>query len=312
MGNKFLALSLTAAMLTACQGQNPFKRESNPVRNYPRVARSIETKESTVPYGSKVDTNGGTPLDCSSPFIVSSNSPDLNNVFYFSDDSATSFEVSVQNRFGDKFLIEALDLPDGAEFKPLRHDSDSAMTFQLAWTPKNQSSARPVITLKMQSEKMLARCKSPDIERLQLFVEKAKGKPTVSVTGVPKAIEFGQEFSFKIVVNDALAKGEKPVLNALVFETAQKPSDMVVIDGSKAADCNPEAKLNDDGRYQFSCKFLSSALQETDSEGLRNSGKTAEASFSVSARSRSVATNLYRVSMKVLFKKVAQAKGAKK
>lgn len=312
MGNKFLSLSVATVLLTACQGQNPFRRESNPVRNYPRIAHSIETKESTVPYGTKVSGNGGTPLDCTSPFIISSNSPDVNNVFYFTNDSATAFEVSVQNRFGDKFTVEAMDLPDGAEFKPLRQDSDSAMTFQLAWTPKNQSSARPVITLKMQSEKMLARCKSPDIERLQLFVEKAKGKPTLSVTGIPKSIEFGQEFSFKVVVNDTLAKGEKPVLNALVFEAPQQAGDMTVIDGSKSADCSPEAKLNEDGRFQFSCKFLSGALQETDNEGLRNSGKTVEASFSVSARSRSISTNLYRVSLKVLFKKVATGKGAKK
>lgn len=306
------AALLSAVILSACQGQNPFKRESNPVRNYPNVDRSIENKESTVPYGVNPKTAMGTPYDCTGSLTITSNSPDGQNVFYFVEDSAASFQVNVLNRLGDKFELTTSALPDGAEFKLLKQLSDNSAIYQLSWTPK--AAGRATINLQMRSEALSARCKGAiGMERLHLLAEKTKGKPTVSVSGLQKTIEYGQEDSFTVEVTDPQAKDLLPSLNPLVFDASiAKDSELPVIDGSKAADCTATPKLNDEGRYQFDCKFLSTALTEGEVASLRGSGKSALAVFSVSAQSRGLSTNVLPVQVKVAFKKVAAAKGQKK
>lgn len=308
----FAVLVLSA--LTACHGQDPFKRESNPIRNYPRVADSIEKREGAAPYGVKPKSPGGTPYDCTGSFVINSNSPDGRTVFYFVEDSASMFEISIVNRLGDSFEVQALGVPEGAEFKLLKNNSANTATYMLAWTPKNvitgsETTFRPNITLNLKSKALSERCQGAmATETLHLLVEKTGGKPTISVTGLPQTkIKFGREFSFKIDVNDPSATEQKPPqLNGFAFDPALKTEGS--IDGTAAADCNATPKLTD-GKWQFSCKFISAALQAGNEDGLRGSGKTAEAVFIASAKSRASdkSTAPLKLSVKVEFEKTAPA-----
>lgn len=303
---------LSVALLTACQGQNLFKRESNPVRNYPRVADSINKRESAVAYGQKQNPPGNAN-DCSGPFIVRSNSP-TGSTFYFLEGSSADFEISIINRLGDNFEVTATNMPEGAEFKLLRQTSPNSAAYQLAWTPKNiaEDSARAKVTLQLRSKALSDRCQGAmGTEDLHLMVEKLQGHPVASANVTQQtALKFGKDMSFTIDIVDPSAKvNQPPTLEAISFDpgfknesTAQVP----VIDGSKAADCAKSA-TNVDGKWQFKCKFLSSALQADNEDQLRGSGKTAQAVFTVTGKGANLKrTNTLKISVQVLFERVAR------
>src|SRR5262245_10154208 len=113
---KFSLTVAAAVALSACQGQNPFKRESNPVRKYPRVAESIEKGQGAVPYGTKSDTGDTSAYACEGTFAISSNSSEGRTVFSFAEGASLAFTIQILNKLGDEFEASVDGLPEGAEF----------------------------------------------------------------------------------------------------------------------------------------------------------------------------------------------------
>ncbi len=310
----------TVALLTACQGQNPFKRESNPIRNYPKVQDSIHKHEAAHPYGYKQTPDNS--QYCSGPFSITSNSPDGHTIFSFLEDSATTYEIIIMNRLGDAFEVEATGLPQGADFKLLRAASTNTSVYQLSWTPKNiipagEATFRPNVVLNLKSAALTAQCQGAmGSENLNLLVEKVKDRPTLTVTGLPQTqIKVStSEVKFKVLVTDRLSTAQKvPILNGFGFDPAFKlnEDEIKVINGTAAADCNATPKYVNN-KWEFSCKFLPSGLQANNEDGLRGSGKVGEAVFTVSAKSRvnDKSSNTFKASIKVLFEKVAPTAAA--
>ena len=317
---KWSAASLSSiVILSACQGQNPFKRESNPLRDYPKVADSIQKHEGAVPYNSKPSASGngdnGTTV-CAAPFVITSNSPDNHTLFTFEVDSAKAFEILIVNRLGDSFEVAFKNLPPGMEApKVLSTPTVKSAIYQISWSPKNEilvndSAFRSSIALTFKSKALSERCPGAvGTESLNLMVQKVDGRPKVAIT-MPPTIKFGAEAKILIEVTDeAATTGKAPTLNGFTFTPpAQNKDTIKVIDGSRSiSNCDIKPKFRN-GKWQFTCVFLSNALG-TNEHGLVDSGQTGRAIFGVSATSVSSGktSHVTEGSVKVKFDKIPAA-----
>jgi hypothetical protein len=311
---KFAFAAVTALALTACSGQNPVKRESNPVREFPKVAESIQKGEGAVPFGTRPSTEDNSKYACHGPFAISSNSPE-GKAFSFAEGSNIAFTIQILNRLGDEFEASVSGLPEGADFRLLSKDGKNAATYQLSWTPKpgflgTQPSFRTSSILRLKSKQVSERCKTDASETLNLFVEKTQDRPSVAVEGLPQTeIKFGSEVKFNIDVIDTQATAQKTPVLSLGFDAADAANENEkLINGSESVICDKNSKQQEDGQWRFNCKFLSAGLQKSDDEGLVNSGKSAVAVFTVQAKSRvsEKQSSVVKARVKVLFEKVQQ------
>lgn len=318
--NATVTAILAASALSACQGQNPLKRESNPVRNYPRVEESIRTRKGLQPYTQPVKAPSPPPDNsqtiCSQPFAVSINGVAGTRLLKFPEDSLTRFEITLINRLGDEFEAKAAEgFPDSNVFRLLKKDKNSAnvATYQISWNPKKLSSGQFTQIfngrIEITSAALSATCHGVANIYLDLLVEKSGQRPTLSVSGLPQtAVIFGQESAFNIDVEDSVSSGDAPTLNALEFKAQAASAERHTISGVPAIDCiSVPALVPNTKKWRFTCKFLSSALAEKDVKGLLNSNKTATAVAFISAKSQAnqVSSNPHQINIKVKFEKAA-------
>jgi hypothetical protein len=309
---KCAAIAVLGLALSACQGQNPFKRDSNPVRKYPKVADSIEKGEGAVPFGTKPPADDNSRWACHGPFSVRSNSPDGHTVFSFAEGSNLAYTIQILNRLGDEFEASIAGLPEGAEFKLLRTTSKNAAQYQLSWAPKAGTlGTNPVfrtsVVLSLKSKLVTQRCNTAATETMNIIVEKIKDRPTADVSGLPQTeIKFGKDFKFVVDVKDPQASAAKtPVLSVSFDPVDATVESEKLINGSEAVSCESTPKAFGN-KWRFNCSFVSSNLQKNDEEKLLGSGKSAIAVFTVQAKSRSTErlSNVIKSRVKVLFEKV--------
>lgn len=302
------ALLLAAVLgLSACQGQNPFKRSSNPVKNYPKVASSIEKGDGAVPFGTPSPSEDNSRFACHSPFAISSNSPDGKTVFSFSEGSNLAYEIQIVNKLGDEFQASVANLPKDADFKLIRQLSKNSAAYQLSWSPKSATAVRSTAVLTLSSKQMSERCKANATETLNLIVEKTKDRPNIEISDLPQTdIKFGKEVKFSIEVSDSQATAQKTPSVSISFDAVDATVESEqLINGKDAVDCDKNPKQRS-GKWVFTCSFNSAALQKVDEEKLVGSGKTAVATFLAQAESRASGkqSNATKGRVKVQFEKV--------
>lgn len=307
---QFLAGAMTVFLLAACQGQNPFKRESNPVRNYPHVNDSITKREGVVPYGQKQEVKpepDNSQYICSGPFEVSGE-----KVLRFMENAATSYEISIRNRLGDAFEVEVGSLSKDITFRRLpKNLPANEAVYQVAWTPKipaGESILEKTLTLNFKSNILSQRCQGAiAVENIVLLAVKSKDRPVVSIKGLPQtAATFGQDLPFTVEVTDKAADpASPPILNGAVFSSQALSGEREVLDGSGAvANCDVSPAYDDKTqRFRFSCNFTSSLLEKGADKAIIGSGKTADVVFFMTATSRrnGLDSNMARATIKMTF-----------
>ncbi len=316
---KILNLTATATLsvilLTACQGQNPFKRESNPVRNYPRVSESIRTKTGLVPHGRNQEPPkpppDNTQIICSVPFTVTVDGNIGSQTLQFSEDSEKKYEINIINKLGDEFEAKVSSgLPAGATFRLLRKVSANSSLYQLAWNPRRIPPGRGAIInnlkIELTSPALTSRCAGVANIYFDLIALRSGARPTLSVSGLPQTpIQFGEEAAFSVEVDDPAGNGQAPILNDPSFRQEAVSGERTVLNGVSAVDCVKIAEpVPSTSKWKFTCKFLSAALTNVNS--LLNSSKVAQATFFLSAKSKGneVVSNSQQVNIKVKFERV--------
>lgn len=322
--NYTITAVLSATVLSACAGQNPFKRESNPVRNYPRVSQSIKTKTGLVPFNH--DPKPPTPPPdnsqgiCTAPFSISINGTPGTRLLKFPEDSSTTFEITISNRLQDEFEAKAAEgFPGTNVFRLLRKTSANTAVYQLAWNPGRLAQGQFTQTynarIELSSQALSDRCQGGIANiYLDLLVEKSGTRPTVSVNNlVPQTpVVFGpnQEATFTVEVDDpSSTAGSPPSLNELEFRREAISGERTVINAVPATDCQQTpVAIPNTKKWKFACKFISSSLAEADVKPLQNRNVTATAVLFVSAKgANSVASSPRQVNIKVKFERVAAA-----
>ncbi len=294
---KNLILIGAALVLAACQGQNPFKRQSNPVRNYPNVNKSIEEKKNLVPYGTKfdpVEDADNSQKVCSFPFSVFVEGGEGDRLMSFTAGAESVYEIKIRNNMARNtdFTVTANPLPAGAKFA-LKAKDQAVAVYQLTWKPESPANGRYVLVLKFDSDDLKKTCDNAiATERLNLIVENNKEKPTVEAIGVPQVpvvYNKANDVYFTVVVHDRAGSPTAPLAPKLLpaeFRRSAQNAERDVYDGSKLVTCvwNTPMHLGDN-KWQFQCRFHISNMDP--SSELINSGRKITAVFFLTAISDS-------------------------
>ncbi len=290
---KFLILSL-ALSLTACQGQNPFKRESNPLKNYPHASENanrpyVPGKKAARPEGVGADGGSGKPAQppCFEPLKVDV-SPDYGDAgLKFVEEVTTTYDLklTVNGYPIEKLVIKK---PESASVVFVSQ-ADNNYTWQLKWTaPKDSSKIKfdPVV-VEFEDELPKGACaKAVKQVSFKVAVSKTQEVARLSFVDFKEKIKFGDKFDFKVIVEDA--SGRKPELT-LESSAVTKCLEDKVIEGKK---------------FQFACSFDSNLLRNIDK--LVNSGRSSDFTISFKTQQNVKASQKIRV----FFEKIVT--GAKK
>jgi|GEM_PF-6611178 len=322
-----LLLVASIVLLTACQGQNPFKRESNPVKKYPHTMEAA-----TQPYvpGQKTVKPGTAGLDaqgrplapakppCFEPLIVEAE-PDLgNSLLKFVDEVESSYDIKVT--IGGTYTIDDLkaDTPEDSSFRQISRQ-DNTYTLRLTWKPEKGTSAKksdPFVIGFLGEKIPEGACEQAKIRTsFDIVVSKTNDVPSVTFQDIKEKIVFGEKFDFKIIVQDPTAvKGKAPALKPIKFGEKRGSS---VLDASAAVTGCDEGQALSQTKFEFVCHFDSNLVKGV--EKLLSTGKEALASFQVTASSTQTGVNGVPTpqKIKVLFEKIetkpaAPVQGAKK
>ncbi len=276
------ALVISSALLSACQGQNPFKRESNPVKNYPHSMESGNQpyvpgqKPAVAPKGPSVDAGKVAPAapPCFEPVKIEVDPNHGNLLLKFSEETETSYnlKITLNGPQAAKGEVKA-DRPENSEFRLIARQ-DNTLTYKFTWKPaKGEAAQTPAETLivGLDGQPAPGACAGAKNRlTLNVVVSKAGNVPSVSFQEVKEKISYGDKFDFKVIVDDSTAsKAKTPTIS---FE------------GSAALYKCEESKALSETKYEFLCHFDSTALKGV--EKMLNSGKEASTSFSVTATSR--------------------------
>lgn len=309
---KILIITLTfSSLLMGCQGQNPFKRQSNPLKDYPNAQKA---NEPYVPgkraVNAGIASGTGTALgevkpSCFYPLIVEAE-PDFGQpVLKFSEDHENSYliRIALGGKKPDPNKIFA-DFPEGSSLRRIGRDNN-VFIYKFSWKPdigeSAQSSKALVIGLNLTSSNGACEGAESSVS-FGLAVSKSKDTPTVEFSEVKSRIKFGESFEFNIIAEDALAaKGRSPAIKSISFKNSRIEN---LLDASNAViSCN-EGQSLDDSKFQFTCRFDSNLVNGV--ESFLNSGKEAEAVAQITVVSRSTGISSGAVSLrtKIHFEKI--------
>lgn len=307
-----------ALVLIGCQGQSPFERNENPIKDYPGVVAAANQKYDPNHKVVNPPDPDNSQEACYEPFGVKVENDQGNLLLSFSEGTESTYTIDIFAHGGNDFSVTPIGLPQGARFTQISKSGASAQ-FALTWKPpqiRYGQVTNTLISLRFQST-WAQRCGGDIREQLNLQVVKASDAPTVisapaptkpaqqqvekqaqqvakkaatpptiSFKGFPqKQIKFGDSFKFRIEINDPNSSPTSgPDLDKPVFDAQAAGKD--VLDASEAIDCKSPGRSLGGKKWIFSCKFDSNLINNDSLKPLLYSGKTAEAGFFESAISK--------------------------
>lgn len=277
-----LSIGFASVLITAlvgCHGQDPFKGNQNPTRNFNDV-----TSKANKPYGQvrEVDKNPAEvvldPQDCEQPYDLSVENSEGRKLLTFTEGVASQYRLKIVGKIDPLFSISA-GVPKGAQL--LRGGREGAVHYyDFTWTPEadpNRTKQFNLVTrLEYQSASTTTLCQRSYSEELNLIVKKTPQEPTLSFPDFPTSVvPFGSEFKFVIEVVGALsAAGAELSITSMDAAVMSRES---ILDASKAVDCEKSPKAVSPTKWAFECKFFSSKIAHVTS--LLNSEKLVDAKF---------------------------------
>lgn len=320
MGNikLFSSLFIASVLLTACQGQNPFKRQSDPTKKYPHTMESSNRpyvpgqKPAGTPKGA--GTDGGKPvaveIPCFDPVKIEVEPDHGNLLLKFAEETESSYNLKITlkgpNALTGKIIANN---PEDSELI-LTARQDNVYVYKFTWKPAKGASASKAteMSVGLDGEPAKGACANAKNRlAMSLVVSKTNDTPSVSFSGIKEKIKFGESFDFNVIVDDPTAsKGKTPVIKSIKFSEAKGSA---VLDGTAAVTSCDENKVLSPTKYEFVCRFDSNLIKGV--EKLLSTGKQGVTSFTVTAASKDgVLSAPTPQKIKVVFEKIET--GAKK
>jgi hypothetical protein len=285
-----LATLFLCAGLIGCQGDNTFKRESNPVKDYTSVLNDAQ------PYvPGQVNKTPPAPdnsqLACYEPFKVSVERDQGNKLLFFTEEIQGRYVINVRSLIDQNLPwdIKAVDLPAGSSFRRVSKSGNTA-SFEFVWTPAKGRTTDvdlKVLTLRYISIAE-SKCQSgPITQSLNLVVKKNDGEPAVSFAGLPdQAIRLGDTFSFQIKITDPAGTAEAaPDLKEIAFNAGATSGERAVLNAKAAVSCGETGRF-DKSSWLFDCRFDSAKLNSKQVEAAAKQQGVVEAMFTATAYSK--------------------------
>lgn len=167
-----------ALVIMGCQGQDPTKRQSDPVADYPNLYK----KENTQPYGDgthKEIPPGPVPDNsqeyCAQPMQVKVEKAMGNTLLVFTEGVQATYNISVRSMLPGKFAVRAKGFDQGPQLKLIKTVGNTA-TYTLSWTPvilKNDDYTFKAVTLQYAND-LGEKCGTGTSVVLNLFINKSK------------------------------------------------------------------------------------------------------------------------------------------
>jgi len=281
----FFLVGLSALYLMGCQGQNPFRRQSDPTSQYTvkENSRPYRTNESKEPATPPPDTRERV---CPESFRISVEGSHGSRTLYFVEGESKTYNINVRNLLGDKFSLSTPKIPQGASFAAI---DAAAGKFRFTWTPGrvgNMSHRQESLVLQFTSPAYQTACpvNSAAVEQLDVVVQMSNDEPSLEITGLTKnVLPFGEDIEFQVRIKDpnGSANYVPNLINGFMRADARN-SERVILNARSAIDCE-SIGVWQNNEYLVKCKFISKLLPNL--ETLLNSGNTATARFFMQASS---------------------------
>ncbi|MGE4132616.1 MAG: hypothetical protein AB7F86_13315 [Bdellovibrionales bacterium] len=280
-------IAVGVALLTACQGQNFFKRQSNPTRKYPKVSESIVDKKGVVPYGQpevKKPDPDNSQYYCRQPFGIQIENTEGGQVLTFAEGRQSQYRVSITNYLGDDFQVQ-VKAPTGVDITQTKKDG-AKQVHQITWTPQRLSAGRfflrESLSLSMTSASFAKLCPGKIArERITLLVEQNQDRPIVALVNLPQTSISSKtsEVPFVIEVNDRLGNPNlAPASPIFTFSRQAETGERKVLDAHTAVRCDADpTPMANSTKWTFKCQFLPGMLNVP--ADIKDSGKTVSAVF---------------------------------
>lgn len=334
MGNLFVKSCLLALplILSACHGQDPFKRESNPIKAYPATQEAAN--EPYVP-GQRPTTPPPAPAPAATPkvqpepppcYSIESVQPQAGSELTFTEGVENSHQVVI--KLGGPQRVE-LDIqaerPTDALWRLLSRQGNE-LKYSLTWKPaKNapkSSKLNIVYNVKDSEDACSADQKSVS---LNLTVsssgaaapaaeesETASEKLALTFPDLKNKITFGDKFEFIVLVEDpAATEGKAPDLQSINYLQSSQRAGFLNARPAVTG-CDEAGRPVGGNKFEFVCAFNSDFIDGVDK--YLNSGREVTAAFAITVVStangkteRSTAQNI-----DVSFPNVSGKQGAKR
>jgi hypothetical protein len=298
------------AFLMGCQGQNPFKRQSDPTKAYPHTMESSNRPyvpgQKAVKPGVQGADGGATVVPaeppCFEPVKVEASPDHGNDLLKFVEETEGAYDLKV-TLGGPQTQELKIDRPEESDLRMIARQ-DNSYTYRLTWKPAKGASAQknePVI-VGFEGELPKGACaQSKNRVSLNVVVSKTNDTPGISFPDMKEKIKFGDKFAFKVVVQDPqAAAGKSPTLKWSYGEARGSS----VLDGSAAVTGCKESQALENNNFEFSCQFDSNLIKKVDK--LLSTGKEAYTSFRFVATSAATGVKSPPTpqKIKVLFEKI--------
>jgi hypothetical protein len=299
------------AFLMGCQGQNPFKRQSDPTKAYPHTMESsnrpyVPGQKAAKP-GTQGAAGGGTPAapaepPCFEPVTVEASPDHGNDLLKFVEETEGAYDLKI-TLGGPQTQELKIDRPENSDLRMVARQ-DNTYTYRLTWKPAKGASAGKNDPVVVGFEGELPKGACPQAKNrvsLSVVVSKTNDVPGVSFEDMKEKIKFGDKFEFRVVVQDPLAvRGKTPTVKWSYGE--ERGSS--VLDASAAVTGCKANNVREENKYEFLCQFDSNLIKKV--EKLLSTGKEAYASFRFVATSAAtgVQSPATPQKIKVLFEKI--------
>lgn len=310
-----VSLVLSSALLTACQGENTFTRNSDPYPQHKALYESAQPYDAGRPTPDKsIPVPVQQTQGCTEPFKMTiEGSKDNGQTLEFVAGVEKSVTIKVESRLPSdrKWDVRPVITPCADCFSTVEKNASSA-TYKFKWKPKQALLIQDQYLVLRYDFLMDVRCQnSPANPNIALIVKASESnEPAVSISGLPsKPIVFGSE-PVKVVLQITDPKGSSkkaPDVDSISykFDGAAVNSKISALD---CEDKGTEVQTTDGQQaWAFNCSLETKSLvSQKQLNKLSGSGKTVEAEVSVKAQSK--ATKLYSevstAKLQVLFEKI--------
>lgn len=281
------ALILTGMMLAACNGSNPFKGGSNPVKEYPSANEGQpydpENKQVVEP------PPDNTQNVCIPPMHVSINPDHGSLLMLFSEGEQSVYRVTVKNRTNQAFTVTH-EGPQGSELVPVEV-TQAQGTYDFKWTPSKSNSTRVQtkslkVVFNYNNASLRSRCGEASVG-VDLVIDKTPLEPQVSFINLPQSIAYQDAgIGFQVQIDDpASTQDSAPTIKEIGFTNQGSTGKNLVLDASKAVSCPGPAQFVEGTKWVLNCTLTLADVKKVDSskgfnasffiiaESTRNRGK---------------------------------------
>ena len=293
----------SAVLLSACNGQNPFKRQSNPIKDYPGLSKDMP--ESQVPKAPPQEPQPTQSL-CSRIFNLDIEGK-RGSVLKFTAGKPSQINVVSRWYPNSPYSLQIDNPPKGMTLsKPSQVSKDQngvgLATWTVSWNPSkklvSQGSYDTLITFRFVStdKNLIETCGSDfstDFTALVTTENNQSNLPDVSIEGLPsQPVSFGENLKFKVIVT-SLEPKDQPTL-AFGINTDAITGEQVVLSAENAVGCAAKPTLKE-SNWIFNCEMATDRIVDAKSNEINkwlDSGALAKARFDVVATMNGEKSNM--------------------